>query len=241
MSLAIWGSPRLKFRNWLLTLLVPIFLHGIYDACLMVMPISDDIVGVALFVFVLLGVFVWVGGHRRISRVMLRDRRNMPQAFVNPLKHEGIYNKDEKSHSATTYTPSSDDIPLSEPSPSAVPPSEPLVTPLSAESVHAESTPRTRLFRHPFSFNGRIGRREYAISFAIYLVWYTIVKDDTSSLSTFASFAGIPVFWFYLAQGCKRCHDLNHSGYWQLIPFYVLWLLFQSGDPTDNEYGTRCE
>jgi uncharacterized membrane protein YhaH (DUF805 family) len=47
----------------------------------------------------------------------------------------------------------------------------------------------------------------------------------------------IPMLWFVWAQGAKRCHDLGRSGWWQLIPFYGLFLLFQDGDAGSNEYG----
>jgi len=40
-----------------------------------------------------------------------------------------------------------------------------------------------------------------------------------------------------LAQGAKRAHDLGNSGYYQFIPFYGLWLIFQPGDSGINTYG----
>jgi uncharacterized membrane protein YhaH (DUF805 family) len=47
----------------------------------------------------------------------------------------------------------------------------------------------------------------------------------------------VPFLWFILAQGCKRCHDRNNSGWYQIIPFYGLWMLFADGDIGENDYG----
>ena len=47
----------------------------------------------------------------------------------------------------------------------------------------------------------------------------------------------IPMLWFTYAQGAKRCHDRGHSGWYQLIPFYVFVLLFGKGEDGENEYG----
>lgn len=42
--------------------------------------------------------------------------------------------------------------------------------------------------------------------------------------------------WFIIAQSAKRCHDLNKSGWYQLIPFYRLIILFLEGDVGENKY-----
>jgi uncharacterized membrane protein YhaH (DUF805 family) len=47
----------------------------------------------------------------------------------------------------------------------------------------------------------------------------------------------IPVVYFMLAQGAKRCHDRGNSGWYQMIPFYALWMLFAESDHGINEYG----
>lgn len=47
----------------------------------------------------------------------------------------------------------------------------------------------------------------------------------------------IPMLWFMFAQGAKRCHDRDNTGWYQLIPFYVLWMMFAEGDTSANNYG----
>jgi uncharacterized membrane protein YhaH (DUF805 family) len=96
------------------------------------------------------------------------------------------------------------------------------------------------MFKNPFSFDGRIRRMEFGLSFIIYLVAYITIlavstADDTLGAIVFILF--IPMIWFLWAQGAKRCHDVGKSGWWQLIPFYVFILLFQDGDQGRNEYG----
>ena len=97
------------------------------------------------------------------------------------------------------------------------------------------------MFKNPFSFEGRIRRAEYGISQIIYtvvsIVFGIIVDSHDNSAMLLMLLLIIPMLWFLWAQGAKRCHDLGHSGWWQLIPFYSLWLLFQDGQVGENEYG----
>jgi len=108
------------------------------------------------------------------------------------------------------------------------------------------------MFKNPFSFNGRIRRREYGVS---WLVWFPAVftaalvigvvndlvafKYDTKALGgVFILVAiGVPALWFIIAQGVKRCHDLGKSGWWFCIPFYGFIVFFVDGDLGDNKYG----
>jgi uncharacterized membrane protein YhaH (DUF805 family) len=101
------------------------------------------------------------------------------------------------------------------------------------------------MFKNPFSFNGRIRRLEYGLSNLIYLVAVFIITivlmafgDPRGPLTNILMFLlWIPLAWFMLAQGAKRCHDRNNSGWWQIIPFYGFWMLFADGDIGDNDYG----
>ena len=98
------------------------------------------------------------------------------------------------------------------------------------------------MFKAPFSFEGRIRRTEYGISMIIYavvyiLLWsFLVASAGDGGLIAIVIFI-IPMFWFVIAQSTKRCHDLGNSGWWQLIPFYGLWLLFADSDTGPNEYG----
>jgi uncharacterized membrane protein YhaH (DUF805 family) len=46
-----------------------------------------------------------------------------------------------------------------------------------------------------------------------------------------------PAYWFVIAQGTKRCHDRDNSGWYQIIPFYGLWMLFGDSNYGENDYG----
>ena len=95
---------------------------------------------------------------------------------------------------------------------------------------------KQKMFSNPFSFDGRIRRMEYGISYIIYVISSQVIAGisiETPGLLILL----IPLSWFGIAQGAKRCHDLGNSGWWQLIPFYPFWLIFQEGKPGSNEYG----
>lgn len=98
------------------------------------------------------------------------------------------------------------------------------------------------MFKNPFSFQGRIRRTEFGISYIIYgcIVFpLSIVQDliNSSAVVIFSLILLIPLLWFLLAQGVKRCHDRGNSGLYIFIPFYIFWMLFADGDPGPNEYG----
>ncbi|MET7029818.1 DUF805 domain-containing protein [Sediminicola luteus] len=97
------------------------------------------------------------------------------------------------------------------------------------------------MFKNPFSFEGRIRRTEYGLSYLIYMFIYftalTILQLGGDYAAMIFFICLIPLLWFMWAQGAKRCHDLGNNGWYQLIPFYVFWLLFADSKPGTNEYG----
>ena len=96
---------------------------------------------------------------------------------------------------------------------------------------------RYAILRAAFSFSGRIGRTAYGLSLIIctllsILILISILQ--TKGNTAFLALLYIPIGWFALAQGAKRCHDLGNSGWFQWIPFYYLVLLFGKGDKEAN-------
>lgn len=98
-----------------------------------------------------------------------------------------------------------------------------------------------KMFKNPFEFTGRIRRTEYGLSYLIYIAVYFLSSFIITELGDFGILIffviWIPMLWFLIAQGAKRCHDRGNSGWFQLIPFYGLIMLFGDSDEGPNKYG----
>ena len=117
------------------------------------------------------------------------------------------------------------------------------------------------MFKRPFSFKGRIRRTEFCLSYLIswflYIVFALIVFLVEELFRSIEGGVGLNVLtgmiivlvvlsvlaflvlwcWFVIAQNAKRSHDMGLSGWYQLIPFFVVGLLFCAGDVGTNKYG----
>jgi len=95
------------------------------------------------------------------------------------------------------------------------------------------------MFSNLFSSTGRIRRLEYVLSVIIYFAAFSFLSHLIAIIpnSTLLGLMHIPLLWFLFAQGAKRCHDINNSGWCQIIPFYFLWMVFQEGTFGINDYG----
>ena len=125
-----------------------------------------------------------------------------------------------------------------------------VITPISdvgaqqktSQERNVMSPTKQGMFRHPFSFKGRIRRLEYILTYLILYIFFlpiNMLPDDSISegMAGLYILSMIPAYWFLLAQGAKRCHDRGNSGWYQIIPFYGLWMLFADGEEGVNEYG----
>ena len=108
------------------------------------------------------------------------------------------------------------------------------------------------MFQNSFSFEGRIRRTEYGITFIIFIFAKVITQfiavgitgADNANMSGAIGISYlflIPLLWFLWAQGAKRCHDVGNNGWYQLIPFYMLYLIFADGVKGINEYGPNSK
>ena len=116
------------------------------------------------------------------------------------------------------------------------------------------------MFKAPFSFNGRIRRIEYFLSFLVGGVVFGIAFFLGVGTAVFglASNSGggfgvgvligflalIADIWFALAQGVKRLHDTDKAGWLILLSFVpivqlglALYMLFADGTVGPNSYG----
>ena len=107
-------------------------------------------------------------------------------------------------------------------------------------NTSAQNHKRRGMFSNSFSFSGRIRRTEYGITFiiaAILITFINVLTEESYELA-WLFLAYIPIYWFFFAQGAKRCHDMGNSGWYQIIPFYALWMIFAKGEEgISNKYG----
>ena len=101
------------------------------------------------------------------------------------------------------------------------------------------------LFKTFPTWHGRIRRLEYGIDFIAFFTLYILVEfiqrtqDSSDSSWWFWWFISAVISFLFIIQAIKRAHDLDNSGWYILIPFYILFLLFTKGDRGINRFGSN--
>lgn len=193
-----------------------------------------------------------------LMRKRISERMVQPESVDTPEKVSNITTSSNSVESNQTDDSSATDIPdafsMTEDKEEVVIPDASTMAPIvtataeptfqSKKSVETTTTQDNNgMFKHPFSFNGRIRRIEYGLSYIIYIIWNVIIQammtpsEPSMGACIFVVVSFIPMIWFLWAQGAKRCHDRDNSGWYQIIPFYFLWMIFAEGDSDENSYG----
>jgi len=94
------------------------------------------------------------------------------------------------------------------------------------------------MFKAPFSFNGRVTRTEYIISTFLMFFLLGLSGFMVGRAAPLVLLLWLAIFWFWFAQGAKRCHDFGQPALLQIIPVInplALWLFQGATGP--NQYG----
>ncbi|MEY5047585.1 MAG: putative cytochrome [Bacteroidota bacterium] len=89
------------------------------------------------------------------------------------------------------------------------------------------------------TFSGRARRAEYwyfGLLSTIISIILTVI-ELTVGISFISTVYSVAILVPSIAVGVRRMHDVGKSGWFLLIPFYNLILLFSAGDEGTNEYG----
>lgn len=123
---------------------------------------------------------------------------------------------------------------------------------MSGKAARTRSYQR-KMFSGLFSFEGRIRRLEYGLTLIILTVASSLVglllgllaANGIGNGSTVGLVIAIILglawsvasIWVSLAQAAKRCHDINLSGWFQVLMNMSIVLIFLDGSKGDNDFG----
>lgn len=101
----------------------------------------------------------------------------------------------------------------------------------------AEKTSARKKLGNLFSFKGEIGRMSYCMTlYGSFLGFFVVFLFSFGSITPYFLVLILPLLWLLYAQGAKRCHNLGHSGWFQLIPFYVFPMMLKGTNTSGRKY-----
>ena len=130
-------------------------------------------------------------------------------------------------------------------------PTNPVSNPVSATASASDLEPTiispAKIPAHPetfkekfFSLQGRLNRKPFIMRSLVVGIPCSLIQTILSNDSVIF-YPGLLICLVLVISsftlGARRCHDLNHSGWFQIIPLYVLFMLFSKGKPGPNKYG----
>ncbi len=96
------------------------------------------------------------------------------------------------------------------------------------------------MFKAPFSFSGRITRREYlftCVGLFFACVLGGVFMDTRGAGEAIGAIIILVSLWITIAQGWKRSQDAGWHGIIAIIPYVNMALLFAAGDQGSNAHG----
>lgn len=107
------------------------------------------------------------------------------------------------------------------------------------ETPHVEKVVVSSRNSNIFSYKGRVGRLAWFGMRILLNVFFYVIGNLTADPGLIIVFLllWLPIMWVSICVNSKRCHDIGWSGWFQIIPFIGLLLLFWPGDKFENEYG----
>ena len=80
----------------------------------------------------------------------------------------------------------------------------------------------------------RLERKQYIISILL-VIFIDIFLDLVLKNGFFKNFIGSLLLFYLIKVTIARSHDIGNSGWWVLVPFYPLYLIFKDGDVGPNK------
>ena len=87
------------------------------------------------------------------------------------------------------------------------------------------------------TMNGRTTRGQYAALFGAFIVLQLLAAALAGPVPLLGLGLGCAAQGFMIMAACRRSHDCGRSAWFLLIPFYNIWLFFESGQVGDNRFG----